>query len=35
MEVVEAIWGRAGAQEYLPPEAEIAIVRAYRQQRGV
>lgn len=35
MEVVEAIWACAGEEEYLPPEAEIAIVRAYRQQRGV
>lgn len=35
MEVVEAIWSHAGAQEYLSPEAEIAIVRAYRQRRGV
>ncbi|QYY80553.1 peptidylprolyl isomerase [Pseudomonas germanica] len=35
MEVVEAIWACAGEQEYLPPEGEIAIVRAYRQQRGV
>ena len=35
MAVVEAIWGRAGAQEYLEPEEEIRILRAYRQPRGL
>lgn len=35
LEVVEAIWGCAGAQEYLAAEAEIIIERAYRQPRGL
>lgn len=35
MEVVEAIFAQAGAQEYLVPGAEIGILRAYRQPRGV
>lgn len=34
MDVVEAIWGRAGPQEYLSPEAEVAIIRAYRVAGG-
>lgn len=35
MDVVEAIWGRAGAQEYLSAETEVAIIRAYRVEGGV
>ncbi|SDV07195.1 peptidylprolyl isomerase [Pseudomonas vancouverensis] len=35
MEVVEAIWGSAGLQEYLSAESEVRILRAYRVAGGV
>lgn len=35
MDVVEAIWACAGAEEYLAPDEEVAIVRAYRQPRSL
>lgn len=34
MDVVEAIWGCAGPQEYLSPETWVAIIRAYRVAGG-